>query len=151
MFVYKRSGSGFAFSCNALDLILQKSIRHNHHKQNYERSLFEGIIATGLKTNKKPAFQPISGNFYQQWNTVLDDMEKRLVKLLLEDLEKVIETSETEITRRKDKKFPDYTDSERKSVREKHNRSEQNLEIEEIKSGKNLKRERESKHTDKQI
>ena len=45
------------------DLLLQKSVRYNHHKQNYERSLFEGIIPTGLKINKKPAFQPISGNF----------------------------------------------------------------------------------------
>ena len=36
--------------------LLQKSIRYNHHKQNYERSLFEGIIATGLKINKKQRF-----------------------------------------------------------------------------------------------
>ena len=37
---------------SGLDLLLQKSIRFNHHKQNYERSLFEGIIPTGLKINK---------------------------------------------------------------------------------------------------
>ena len=56
-----------------LDLLLQKFIRHNYHKQNYERSLCE---ETGLKIDKKPAFQPISDNFYQQWNTVLYDTEK---------------------------------------------------------------------------
>ena len=111
------------------DLLLQKSIRYNHHKQNYERSLLEGIIASGLKINKTPAFQPRSANFYQHWNTVLYDTEKRLVKLLLEESEKVIERVETEITREMDKKFPDYTDSERTSVREKHKRFEQNLEI----------------------
>ena len=38
---------------------------------------------------------------------------KRLVKLLLEESEKVIETVETDITREMDKKFTDYTDSER--------------------------------------
>ena len=111
-----------------LDLLLQKSIRYNHHKQNYERSLFEEIIPTGLKINKKPAFQPISGNFYQ-WNTVLYDTEKRLVMLLLEESEKVIATVEMDITREMDIKFPDYTDSERTLVREKHKRFEQNLEI----------------------
>ena len=84
---------------------MQKSIRYNYHKQNYERSLFEGIIPTGLKINKKSAFQPISGNFYQQWETVLYDTEKRLVKLLLEKSQKVIETVETDITREMDKKF----------------------------------------------
>ena len=37
---------------SGLDLLLQKSIRFNHHKLNYERSLFEGIIPTGLKISK---------------------------------------------------------------------------------------------------
>ena len=54
-----------------LDLLLRKSIRYNHHTQNYEGSLFEGIIPTGLKINKKPAFQPISGNFHQQWDSFI--------------------------------------------------------------------------------
>ena len=129
-----------------LDLLLQKSIRYNHHKQNYERSLLEGIIATGLKINKKPAFQPISGNFYQHWNIVLYDTQKRLVKLLLE---KVIERVGTEITLEIDKKFPDYTNSGRTSVREKHKRFEQNLEIRRNKKWKNfLKREQTQRQAD---
>ena len=93
-------------------------------------------------------FQPISGNFHQQWNTVLCDTEKRLVKLLLEESEKVIETVETDITREMDKNFPDNTDSERTSVGEKHKRLEQNLEIRRNKDLKNLKKE--SKHRNQQ-
>ena len=58
-------------------------IRYNHHKANYERSLLEGIIPTGLKLNKRPAFEPVSDNFLFQWNNVLFDAEKKLVKLLL--------------------------------------------------------------------
>ena len=92
-----------------MDLLLQKFIRHNYHKQNYERSLCE---ETGLKIDKKPAFQPISDNFYQQWNTVLYDTEKadnvitqkRLITSLLEESEKVIETAETNTTRKMDKR-----------------------------------------------
>ena len=41
----------------------------------------------------------------------------------------MIETVETDITQEMDKKFTDYTDSERTSVRAKHKRFEQNLEI----------------------
>ena len=93
-------------------------------------------------------FQPISGNSHQQWNTVLYDTEKRLVKLLLEESEKVIETVETDITREMDKNFPDNTDSERTSVGEKHKRLEQNLEIRRNKDLKNLKKE--SKHRNQQ-
>ena len=80
-------------------------------------------------------------NFHQQWSTVLYDTEKRLVKLLLEESEKVIETVETDITREMDKNFPDNTDRERTSVGEKHKRLEQNLEIRRNKEWKNLKKE----------
>ena len=38
-----------------LDHLVQKSLRYKHHKQNYIRSLDEGIIPTGLRINKKPA------------------------------------------------------------------------------------------------
>ena len=55
-------------------------------------------------------------------------MEKKLVKLLLEESEKVIETVGTNITREIHKKFPDSTDSERTSIREKE-RFKQNLKI----------------------
>ena len=53
-----------------LDILFQKSIRYNHHKVNYERSLLEGIIPTGLKLNKRLAFEPVSDNFPFQWNNV---------------------------------------------------------------------------------
>ena len=113
-----------------MDLLLQKSIRYNHHKKNCERSFFyRNCISTRLQINKKPAFQPISSDIYQQSNTLLYDTEKRLEKLLLEESEKVIETVKTDITREMDKKFPDSTDSERILVREKHKRFKQILEI----------------------
>ena len=82
-----------------------------------------------MQINKKPAFQPISSNIYQQSNTLLYDTEKRLEKLLLEESEKVIETVKTDITREMDKKFPDSTDSKRILVHEKHKRFKQILEI----------------------
>ena len=36
----------------ALDHLVEKSLRYKHHKQNYIRSLDEGIIPAGLCINK---------------------------------------------------------------------------------------------------
>ena len=41
-----------------LDHLVQKSIRYRHHKENYVKSLNEGIIPTGLKIKKRPALLP---------------------------------------------------------------------------------------------
>ena len=40
-----------------LDRLLQKSFRYKHHKENYIRSLHEGIVPPGLLLNRKPGFQ----------------------------------------------------------------------------------------------
>ena len=42
-----------------LDILLQKSLRYKHHKENYLYSLQNGIIPSGLKINKKPVFRPV--------------------------------------------------------------------------------------------
>ena len=46
-----------------LDNILQKSLRHHHHRENYIQSLGEGVIPTGLKLKKNPAINYISDGF----------------------------------------------------------------------------------------
>ena len=75
---------------SSLDVLFQKSIRYNHHKNNYERSLLEGIIPTSLKLNERPALETVADN-------VLFDTEKKLVKLLLEESKKVIGKIEIDI------------------------------------------------------
>ena len=49
-----------------LDILLQKSLRYKHHKENYLHSIENGIVPSGLKINKKPAFLPISDDFTDQ-------------------------------------------------------------------------------------
>ena len=68
-----------------LDHLVQKSLRYKHHKQNYIRSLDEGIIPTGLRINKKPAINTVSSDFHNNWKTILSKAEKDLVQLLLVD------------------------------------------------------------------
>ena len=47
----------------ALDHLVEKSLRYKH-KQNYIRSLDEGIIPAGLRINKKPAINTVSFDFH---------------------------------------------------------------------------------------
>ena len=46
---------------------VQKLLRYKHHKQNYIRSLDEGIIPAGLCINKKPAINTVSSDFHNNW------------------------------------------------------------------------------------
>ena len=46
-----------------LDILLQKSLRYKHHRENCIQSSEEKVIPSGLKINKKPAFAPISEDF----------------------------------------------------------------------------------------
>ena len=73
-----------------LDTLLQKSLRYQHHKENYLLSVENGIIPSGLKINKKPAFLPISDDFTDKWNNILFNAEEKLVRLLLLESDKVI-------------------------------------------------------------
>ena len=49
------------------DILFQKSIRYSHHKENYLRSLQEGIPPVGLNLKKKPAFVAILEDFQTKW------------------------------------------------------------------------------------
>ena len=46
-----------------LDILLQKTLQHKHHKQNYLRSSEEELTPTRLKLQKKAAFEPVSEDF----------------------------------------------------------------------------------------
>ena len=51
-----------------LDLLIQKSMRYKHHKENYIKSIYklhleQGILPSGLQIKKKPAFLPVLVDF----------------------------------------------------------------------------------------
>ena len=62
-----------------LDHLFQKSLRYNHHKENYKISLEEGVTPTGLKLRKDPAFLPVNDGFQQKWDAILFNGEINLV------------------------------------------------------------------------
>ena len=73
-----------------LDYLYQNSLSYQHHRENYLTSLLEGLIPSGLKINKRPAFQVVTDESENQWKSVLYDTEKRLVKLLLKESNSVV-------------------------------------------------------------
>ena len=78
------------------DWFLQKLLRYEHHVENYKLPLDQEIIPFALWINKAPAIQPISEDFNKQWNIILYDSEKRLVRFLLEETFKVVEKTRAE-------------------------------------------------------
>ena len=80
-----------------LDQLYQKSLRYQHYGENYLTSLLEGLTPSGLKINKRPTFESVTDDFQNQWNSVLHDAEKRLVKLLLKESENVVAKVQSEI------------------------------------------------------
>ena len=95
------------------DTLFQKSIRYSHHKENYLKSLQEGIPTVRLRLKKKPAFVAILEDFQTKWDEVLHTAEKNLVQLLNVESGKVMAELEKDID---DHLKKDYTDS----FREKH-------------------------------
>ena len=78
-----------------LDILYQKYLRYQHHHENYLQSMQYNIIPSGLQLKIKLSFNAVSDNFNEKLKTVIFDAEKKLVKLLLIESEKV--TSELEI------------------------------------------------------
>ena len=54
-----------------LERLLHKTMRYQHHQQNYEDSIRTGIVPKGLRIKKALAFEPVSKDFYIKWNEIL--------------------------------------------------------------------------------
>ena len=92
----------------SLDWLFQKLLRYEHHAENYKLALDQQIIPFGLRINKAPAIQPIFEHFNNQWNTILYDSEKRLIRLLLEETQKVVEKTRTDFNKNLEVNYPHH-------------------------------------------
>ena len=78
------------FDGNTFRLFLSEVITLSAPQGKLPYSLLEGLIPSGLKINKCPAFESVTDDFENQWNSILYEAEKRLVKLLLKESENVV-------------------------------------------------------------
>ena len=95
------------------DILFQKSIHYSNHKENYLRSIQEGIPPIELRLKKKLAFAAISEDFQMKWDEVLHTADMNLVQLLNVELGKVIAKLEKDIDDHLKRDYPE-------SFREKH-------------------------------
>ena len=129
-----------------LDVLFQKSLRYNHHKENYQISLSDGIIPSGLRIKKELAFVPVTEDFHSEWNSVLFEAEKRLVRLLLRESEKVIAKIEVEFDleievefdQELELQFPGTAEQKKFEIANKHQAFKNNLFTRRKKNGPNL-------------
>ena len=122
-----------------LDILLQKSLRYKHHKENYLHSIENGIVPSGLKINKKPAFLPISDDFTDQWNKILLNAEEKLVNLLLVESDKVINNLQEKIEGKLYEKYGNDIENRLWELEHKHINHKKKLNRNGIKNGAKLR------------
>ena len=125
-----------------LDLLLQKSLRYKHHKENYLCSLEHGIIPSGLKINKKPAFIPVLNDFTGRWNKILRSAEEKLVNLLLSESDNVIDNLQIKIKEELQNEYGTDTEESFRNLEEKDQEYKNNLTRKRDKKWKTLEKNR---------
>ena len=68
--IKKVKGMIFFDGNSHLDYPYQKSLRYQHHHENYVTSLL-GFIPKGLRIKNCPAFEAVTDHFENQWNSML--------------------------------------------------------------------------------
>ena len=109
-----------------LDHLVQKSLRYKY-KQNYIRSLEEGIIPTGLRINTKPGINTVSSDFHNNWKIIISKAEKNLVQLLLVELDKIIAKIDFEIQSHIKEYHPNNYHHKYELLQKKHNNYKKEL------------------------
>lgn len=71
--------------CGLKDL-RHKLVRLQHHEKVYTRSLEECVTPKGLRLKKMPMLGKMSDDFMRRWRNVLFEAERRLLKLLENDV-----------------------------------------------------------------
>ena len=103
-----------------LDNLFQKSLCYDHHKENYQTSLRDGIIPPGLQIKIEPAIVPLTKDFQKHWESILYDAETRLVKLLLKESENIIASIEVEFDQRLQLQYPESAQEKKSEIVNKH-------------------------------
>ena len=72
-----------------LDLLYEKSLLYQHHRENYQTSLLEGLTTSGSRIKKRPAINAIFDTFEEQWNFVPLRCRKEIGPVLLQESESI--------------------------------------------------------------
>ena len=79
------------------DLPLQKAPRYERHCENARESLSNNVTLFGLCIKKAPAIVPVNEGFHIKCQKILRSAEKKLIELLLLELERIIAKIQFEV------------------------------------------------------
>ena len=103
----------FIMRNDQVDLLYQHALKYGHHAENYKQSVLEDITPFGLRLKKKAAINPLSNDFNIEWNGKPKDDKRKLLKLLLKEVQ--------DISRKADKELKESIEKEHRNnyVKEK--------------------------------
>ena len=79
-------GNTITMYLNEVNLLYQRVLKHQHHVENYIENLAQDITSYVLQLKKKAAISTISSDFSNRWNNALKEAERKLLKLLLKEV-----------------------------------------------------------------
>ena len=79
---------------NQVDLLYHHALTYYHHAENYQQIILQDITPFGLRLKKRAAINSISPDFNSYCNGTLEDAERKLLTLLLEEVQKILESAE---------------------------------------------------------
>ena len=54
-----------------LDLLFQKALRYEHHRENFKESVSNNVTPFGLCIKKAPAIVPVNEDFHIKWQKIV--------------------------------------------------------------------------------
>ena len=119
-----------------LNLLFQKVLRYEHHRENFRESLSNNVTPFGLRIKKAPAIVPVNEDFHIKWQKILKSAEKELIELLLLESETIIAKIQFEVDNSVNALFPEDQEEVRKYLKEKNRKLKEKLKNQEKRNGR---------------
>ena len=110
-----------------LDLLFQKALRYEHHRENFRESLSNNVTPFGLRIKKAPAIVPVNEDFHIKWQKILKSAEKELIELLLLESETIIAKIQFEVDNSVNALFPEDQEGVINHLKEKNHKLKEKL------------------------
>ena len=110
-----------------LDLLFQKALRYEHHRENFKESLSNNVTPFRLRIKKAPALVPVNEDFHIKWQKIRKSGEKQLTELLLLELETIIAKIQFGVDNSLNALFPEDQEEIRKHLKEKNRKLKEKL------------------------
>ena len=110
-----------------LDLLFQKALRYEHHRENFRESLSNNGKPFGLRIKKASAILSVNEDFHIKWKEILKNAEKELIELLLLESETIIVRVQFEVDNSVNALFPEDQEEIRKHLKEKNRKLKEQL------------------------